>query len=193
MRLDTPAASVRQRGGAQRQSDNLGGRLGVGGNEGTVLEERTHLGLRAEEVAESGPGEDRVQGFLDVIPKQSQGAIRGVGAGTFKPRVPVTEMGSEETATEQGEHLGDGDLIGGAGQSVAAGLSTNAGHETAEAQDAHQFGDIGDGKPLRAADLGDAMALLFAVPCHVQKAPQSVLFLGAQLHTSIVSPFESKV
>ncbi len=80
------------------------------------------------------------------------------------------------------EGLAHRDLVGGAGQGVAAGLAARAGHEPGPPQDPHDLGHVRRRDALALAHLGDGEACVVAVARELEQAAQAVFLLGAELH-----------
>ena len=82
-----------------------------------------------------------------------------MSTGVFRAGEVIAELVVVKGAPEHGECVGDRNLGRGYGQGVAAVLTSGAGHETALAQDAQQFGNVVVGNALSLAYFGDRETL----------------------------------
>src|SRR6185369_14948278 len=121
---------------------------------------------------------------LEHAPYGSDRAVRAVGAEAHGARVALAEARVEEAAPQGGQGFADVDLLGGAGEGVAALLAPRAEDETAPAQEAHHLGHGRAGDALLLAQRGDGEAVARVLASQPQQAAQSVFFLSRQLHMS---------
>src|SRR5262249_12566632 len=112
--------------------------------------------------------------------------IDHVGAEGADARVGAAEIGIEQPASERGEHVADGDLLGRAREGIAARLAARRLDETALPQHAHHFGDVRLGDTFRARQLADRHAALGSLAPDSDEAAQTVFFLRGEFHRSIL-------
>ena len=155
------------------------------------VEEIRHFRFRFQQIPERCLFNNSVQRVLNRSPQQPYRAVPSVSTVALQTRVARAELFTVETSAQQRQDFRNSNALRRARQRVPAGLPSYARDQAAEPENPHEFGHIWNGKSLCAADLWDAVASSFTVAGHVQEAPKAILFLGAELHNSILRPFLS--
>jgi hypothetical protein len=154
---------------------------------GALRDEGGDVVFSHEQIGKRGAAEDGLENELDGVPEGAERAIRVVAADILTTGVSAAELGAEEAAAEDFHDLSDLDLVGRARKRIPSGLATHALDEFAHAHEAHEFGDVGNGKSFGGADLGDCEGGVIAPFRKVEKAAEAVFFLGTQLHGIILA------
>jgi hypothetical protein len=131
---------------------------------------------------QGAPRQHFIHRLLDALPEGADGAAVVARADFLVARVAGTEIGRDQPPAQLRQHFTNADPARRTRQHVSARLASDALHETALAQPAHQLGNVGNREPLAETDLVDGQVESPASLRELQQAPQSVFFLGADLH-----------